>query len=279
MPPVNRLLDWATDHTSIISVVGALVIFFSWVVTNTLGQRYSRVKTATESAQSTFRLYTTLHEQRNQLNSLAMEVIQRGQSGMDASIFSSGRISNPELKQARKQFSLDRLSAHQVKELMDFAAEADALSRAVGNISETSKKIQQILRELDPIYQELTMRERSAENAINSPDQPPVAVMRAVQDYSDYYRLKALPEVPTLYQRVVDAANARQREAVEQLAEAKARADRSSDLAIWLYAIGSLLALTGQTVEKVSHKNVPDSGTSPTRTGMAPAAPAHHQGK
>src|SRR5258706_14333830 len=133
----EQLLTWVRANSGLISVAGALIIFFSWTVTNTLVQRYNRIKAGTESAQSTFRLYTTLHEQRNQLNSLAMEVIQRNEAGMDASIFCAGKTDDRLVNEARKQYSRNRLSAHQVKELMDFTAETDSLSRAVGKSSPT----------------------------------------------------------------------------------------------------------------------------------------------
>lgn len=266
----QNLVHWTTAHSNLISVVGALIIFFSWVITNTFGQRYTRVKAATESAQSTFRLYTTLHEQRNQLNSLAMEVIQRSEAGMGASIFSAGKTTNPVLNEARKQFSRDRLSAHQISELMDFTSEVNALSRAVGNETLTSQAIRQILRDVDPIYQKLRTLETGAEVAINDPDRSPEEVMRAVEAYSNYFRLEALPKVPALYQRIVEASNARNREADSRLASAKLLAERSESFAIWIYAIGSILALTGQVVEKTKPKEVPIQAISAPQDNIPP---------
>lgn len=250
----GQMLGWARAHSGLISVTGALIIFFSWVITNTFAQRYNRIKAATETAQATFRLYTTLHEQRNQLNSLAMEVIQRSEAGLDASTFSAGRTTNAKLNQARSQFSRDRLSANQMRELWEFTVETSALSRAVGNVTPTSEQIQQILREVEPLYKKLTTLDRMSEEAINNPGWPPDKVMQAVQEYSNYFRSEVLPQVPVLYQRIVDASNARRREADDQLATAKVHAERSSRLAIWVYIIGSVLALTGQAVEKTKPK-------------------------
>ena len=56
--------------------IGYLIIFFSWVVTNALTQRYNSLKRSIETVQGTFRLYNTLHELRSMINSLGLEVIQ-----------------------------------------------------------------------------------------------------------------------------------------------------------------------------------------------------------
>ena len=67
--------EWLVDNAGLISVIGALIIFFSWTITNTLGQRYTRLKQSVEAAESTFRLYTALHELRDSLSSVAMEAV------------------------------------------------------------------------------------------------------------------------------------------------------------------------------------------------------------
>jgi hypothetical protein len=267
----GTLLEWAKSNSGVISVTGALIIFFSWAISNTFGQRYNRIKAATESAQSTFRLYRTLHEQRDQLNSLAMEVIQRSEKGPDASRFSPGKTSNTLLDQARKQFSRDRLSAHQVRELMDFTVETNELSRSVGTVSPTSEDIQQILGEVDAVYQALLKFQDSAEQAINAPERSPEEVVLAVQEYSNYYRSEALPKVPEFYRRIVNASNVRRREADAQLAAAKARAERSESLTIWVYVVGSILAITGQAIEKAKPKESPAKQVAIMQTGNVPA--------
>ena len=69
---------------------GAIIIFSSWAVTNGLTQRFSNLKLSLESARSSFRLYTTLHELREMVNSLGMEVVQGLPKGINASRFRAG---------------------------------------------------------------------------------------------------------------------------------------------------------------------------------------------
>ena len=50
--------------------IGAIIIFFSWILTNTIQQRYTALKQSLETAQGNFRLYNTLHEVRGMVNSV-----------------------------------------------------------------------------------------------------------------------------------------------------------------------------------------------------------------
>src|SRR5438046_10649475 len=104
-------LKWAQNNGGLISTLGALIIFFSWVVTNTLGQKYGRVKSSVESGQSTFRLYTTFNELRGSLNSLAMEVLQF-KNDTEARISAPEKETESEVDVARESFSLTRISAY-----------------------------------------------------------------------------------------------------------------------------------------------------------------------
>ncbi|MBK8040719.1 MAG: hypothetical protein IPK22_26840 [Verrucomicrobiaceae bacterium] len=270
MTTADTILAWARTNSGIISVAGALIIFFSWVITNTLGQRYSRMKAATESAQATFRLYTTLHEQRNQLNSVAMEIIQRREAGVNASILGAGKTGDTVTDEARKDYGLTRLSAHQVRELMDFTGETHALSRAVGEQSSASAEIEALLIEVGDLHRNLISREREAETAVNSPNLDPAKLRETVQSYSEHFRSVALPRVPKLYGRIVDSSNKRAEEASQYLDTAKAQAELAGKISIFLYVIGSCLALIGQAIEKTKPKDDPAKATTFSTDGTTP---------
>ncbi len=104
-------------------MIGAFIIFFSWMITNALTQRYNSLKTSVESAQRNFRLYDTLHELRSMINSLAMEVIQGLPKGRNASRFRAGAHHIQDVDEMRENFCNQAVSAHQVRELLDFMSE------------------------------------------------------------------------------------------------------------------------------------------------------------
>jgi hypothetical protein len=138
---------------------------------------------------------------------------------------------------------------------MDFTSETHALSRAVGKRSSTSEEIEALLSEVSKLYQGLAEYDREAEASINAQDLEPEKVMAAVQSYMDHYRSIVLPRVPKLYERIVAASNTRNDEASHYLDVAKAQAERAGKISIFLYVLGSCLALTGQTIEKTKPKD------------------------
>lgn len=109
---------WLVDHAGLISVAGALIIFFSWTVTNTVGQQYSRLKQSVEAADTTFRLYTTLHEPRDSIHSVAMETVYTREA-VKRGLESSLDRQPSEVADLRRQYSHAQMAAHQIRELME----------------------------------------------------------------------------------------------------------------------------------------------------------------
>lgn len=257
----HGLLSRLIENAGLISVVGALILFFSWVITNTFGVRYTRLKQSVENAESTFRLYQTLHGLRDQLNSLAMEVVH-GRKAADASRFRSGQTGNTEFDAARERFDLTRLSAHQITELNDFAGEMSEFSRAVGSDTSASADIIRIAVEVSEISTKVREKERRVEELSLSDSSDPSDMRKAIDDYVDYVRNAAIPKMPELFRQAVEASNTRRREGAHQLALAKTNAQRASRVATALYIAGTLLVLGGQYLDKVYGKKAKPASTS-----------------
>jgi ABC-type transporter Mla subunit MlaD len=241
--------QFVRSAAALLSVCGALIIFFSWVLTNTRAQTLSRIKQAVESAQSTFRLYTTLHELRDQLNSVAMEVIE-GKTSPNATQLASGRTGRRDEDSVRATFDKARLSAHQIKELMDFTAETNSFSRAVGSATPASDEIGRILTEVDHVYTPLRESERQVEDLLHDSRVSLDDAREAVKRYNDYVRNTAIPQVPSLYRRVVELSNRRRDEGDRELDTARQKAEFASSVSRILYVFGSVLALGGQFIDK-----------------------------
>jgi len=246
-------LSRLTENAGLITVVGALILFFSWVVTNTFGVRYTRLKQSVENAESTFRLYQTLHGLRDQMNSLALEVVQRRDTP-DASRFRSGQTGNIEVDAAREKFDLTRLSAHQIKELNDFTGEMSEFSRAVGSDTPASRDVTRLAVEVSELSKNVREKERLVEELSLNVSADPSQVRSAIDDYVNYVRSTAIPEMPKLFPEAVEASNVRRAEGAEQLARAKANAQRANRTATILYVLGTLLVLGGQYLDKVHGK-------------------------
>ena len=164
------------ESAGVISVIGALVIFFSWSVTNTLGQRYSRLKQSVEAADNAFRLYTSLHELRDSLNSVAMETVYAREAAEKISSNTGDRRVS-ETIDLRRQYSHTRMSAHQVKELMDFASQSLDYSASVRNVTPTSQRIKSLHEEIYTVYARARELDRAVE-LVNGMPNPALEPLR-----------------------------------------------------------------------------------------------------
>jgi hypothetical protein len=250
----SSLGSWLAANAGVLSVLGALVIFFSWAVTNTLGQR---LKQSVETAESTFRLYTTLHELRASLNSVAAEAVYAREAAEGHPTEKPEDDTQArELMRLTRDYVHARLAAHQIRELMDFARQTLDFSNSVGTDSDTAQQVNDIHREIYEVYSQAQDRDRAAQRANSSPKPDISKVRPAVEDYVLFVREKAIPQVRGLYEAIVDASNKRRDEGRAQLNRSKRNAAWATRGALVLYIVGSLLALGGQYLDKVYKRKI-----------------------
>jgi hypothetical protein len=251
---MRDIVDRATRSSGVLAVLGGLTIFFSWMVTNTFAQKHTNLKQTIESAESDWRLYRTLYELRDATFSIASEIVQQ-KTGRDATEFSSGRTGDLREDQMREEFDIARLSAHQIKELYDFTQGTCSLSEAIGDTTATSTEIEHLGSQISDLQSPLSALEHRAEQVIADEHITISEAQLAVEAYVNYVRETAIPKVPTLYQAVVSASNARREEGRRELAEARYLVDISKTSSSFLYILGSCLLLGSQYLDKVRKKS------------------------
>ena len=64
------------SNAGLISILGALIIFFSWVVSNTFKTKYTNLNSAIASAERDARIFGALGELAGSVNSVASEIVQ-----------------------------------------------------------------------------------------------------------------------------------------------------------------------------------------------------------
>jgi hypothetical protein len=229
--------------------IGALVIFFSWIVTNALTQRYNSLKQSLESVQGTFRLYNTLHELRSMINSLALEVIQGLPKGLNATRFRAGRHHIDDVEAMRENFCLERVSAHQVRELLDFMTQTHGLAKTIGNDTTTSKEVLNQLLEVQELRDRLKELEIHAEEELaQSNSFENKKRFSAIPAYIRFYKQEVLPRVPEFYARIVELSNIAQAKGQEALRRASQHARIARFASLVLYATGTLLIVSSKLI-------------------------------
>lgn len=247
---MQKLMQWIRENHGVVSIAGGLVVFFSWTATNTLVQRYGSMKQTAESAEATFRLYTTLHSLRDQLNTVTIELI-RNRTGPGAV---SRRPAEPEMDALRTEFALARLDAQQVTEMGDFAFETMSYSLTLGTPTPASGEVQRLATAIDDVLQRLREMEAAVEACRGGHRD---SLRSAVRAYVEYVRNGAVSRVERLYPQIVAASNLRREEGRAELARAKWRSNVVSRMARFLYVIGSFMALTGQYLDKIRSRRKP----------------------
>lgn len=181
---------------------------------------------------------------------MAMEVIQR--DARPASSASQDPLSaEVRVQEARSSFDRTRLSAHQVKELSAFAVEVKRLSHALGPESASAKEVDEVLGSVLKMTMALADRERDVERVNEKVPVPIADLEAAVSSYVHEFRIVALPQVPDLYKRIVEAANRCSEESRAMLQGAKSRAQWSELVALVLFVLGSILAIGSQYFDKI----------------------------
>jgi hypothetical protein len=133
--------------------------------------------------------------------------------------------------------------------------------------SEHKAPILALQKDIQTLFQELKKREKAVAEVVNNRSLAGSELWRVVNEYADYFRDVALPQVRPMNEKIVELANNVQQEADRRLKAAKSRAEQSAHFAIVLYVIGSVLALTGQTFDKLQ-KSSPSTQSNSTNSSQ-----------
>lgn len=245
------------EHAEVLVIIGGLIIFFSWTITNTLVQDYTRLKLSVESARSNFDQTQRISELRSSLNSLGMEMVHARDS-LDSILPESNRPNLNDLDRLRNKHIQTTLSAHQVLELTDFTSGAATLSRAVGTDTLQNHRLESIAIEATGLYDTLKAKRELVDqiDAIHRRSVVAVAALTlCIEEYDRCYTHEVLPRVSILYPAAVEALNILNQDAADRIAELKSRAETSQKAALSLYLIGSAIALSAQFLHKTNKSN------------------------
>ena len=256
---MNDLITIARANTDLISIVGALIIFFSWVVNNTLKTNYSNLKNAIASAERDTRLYGALDELAGSVNAIASEVVEPKLRERQERYRDANTIQSLFLATADK-LSTALLAAYQIRACEQFCARSLMLSNAHSGKTASARALDAVAKESSALFAEFSIKRGKCEDIINQirrqgddvkKDEYQVA-MRSIDDFIQYIREFAIPKVGPFYERAVPATNERRAELRKVEAQMGKYVRTFDRLSIWLYIVGSVLTLLGKVIEKMA---------------------------
>jgi hypothetical protein len=257
-PEMRDIIAITRANTDLISILGALIIFFSWVVSNTLKTNYSNLKNAIAGAERDARIYGALDELAGMVNSVASEIVQPKFREREK----TAREENTSLSLYRiavNEYSRILLTAYQIRECNQFCMRELSLSQAHAKKTVSALTLEATAQEASTLFskfsdkqvecEELIKRILEKEDSVTEEDYQ--RATQLINGFNKFTREDAIPRVVPLYDRAVPAGNLRRTELSKIEARLGKYARTFDKLSVWLYIIGSVLALLGKVIEKV----------------------------
>jgi hypothetical protein len=238
------------------SICGALLIFFSWLVTSTLGDRFKAAKAAYETAGDKRRLYRTL------------DTIVQGIEGVSADVARAfidtdrrlGALLDPrrdehaprdadEQKELVIELASAELTASQIdhgcRSLLEQLDADPRSSPAQKLLSESRTSLDNFLDEKNALFKKMH------ENVSRLSGGALLEDVRQEQDKL-YHTWQAMVQsfVP-LMEVATEAVDARENELGKDYRKARDRSARASQTSLYLYIIGTALVLSGTVLDKL----------------------------
>jgi hypothetical protein len=234
---------WVRRQSGLIAAVGALVVFTSWAVSSTLGQRYARETssiTAVLNDEQFLGYLSDIRQSQDRLVSISLQVRADLRAVRPISDGVADRF--PILL----AYYSARTLASQVRELLFQCQRQLIYSRAIGARTDA---IADVARSVSVLQQALAQREQAIDAQLRSSTVNLDRLKADVTDYTDHFQRQVFPRLHPLFETVAKVSTATFEEGQKRLQSVKQSADRTSTIAVILYALGSILALGGKFVE------------------------------
>jgi hypothetical protein len=244
----------------LLSTCGALLIFFSWLATNTLGERFKKAKTAYETARDKRYLYRTLNEIQGSNRGVAAQVInlhldcQRLAASLDPRRDEQAVRDRYEHDELRLQLVSTSINAGQIDQAnsrfnIDFDQPDPNTKSSLPHkqLLESCAKIRGLLNEKNAVVKQMwaNLARHTPSGKVSLQD-----VIKEHRRLGDAYTAILEPFGPLL-EAAVDATNARENELRKEYSKAKARSTKASQVSIYLYIVGTALVLLGTVLDKL----------------------------
>lgn len=241
-------------YGDLIAAVGALLLFFSWLATNILGERLKSVKDSYLNANATWRLHTKLDEIHASVQGVEGDAIymQRDLAQLRFDNLSPRDQEHDRAWYKRndliRDFATTQINALQIDHGSAFCAlmlEQSSIDKSRGD---WTVSLQENCHAIDLLKQRKDQVIARASSALKSDDNS------SVEQGIETARNELGPlinEFASLVQLAVKAGNERLEELQGALRKAEARARLANRFAVGFYVIGSIMVLAGTVISKL----------------------------
>jgi hypothetical protein len=249
----------------LIAVLGALILFFSWIITNTFGEKLKAATSAYSDAERDHDIFYKLHDMKHDIATIITHVIQVGQdvdgirnqaqslSGDDPQ--SNHRVING----LRHEIALASLSAQQLDRARDFHfLHTKRLAQSADATVNTERN--RLFQQLDSFYS----RKNTLLVEMNHNYQAAQEADRLESGLEEHARLQqlirdeCLEPLGFVLKQLVSYYNEESSRLLKERKKAKQQDNKAKRLALILYIVGTIFALGGTVIEKLATVASPD---------------------
>jgi hypothetical protein len=238
-------------YADLVSVAGAGIVFFSWIITNSFQQRYQGAKSSVETAQAENRLFSEIKDMQQSFRGLGGQLLNLS---IDLQRRDKSAETRDEKYLRREQFILQVASLRNNASQIDFGSRfcsiALDLTRVLTHKSDAVSRLRNASVEMTSL--------RTAKNDLMNKIGALVHPGRPIDDDTSeeyrrldrIYRDELLPGFAPALDAAVNATNVIYREVEDQLATLKRRAKLMSRVAFVAYIFGTAAVILGRVLEK-----------------------------
>ncbi len=253
------MLQAIKPYGELLSVLGALVLFFSWITTNLIAEQFKSAKLAFEAAADKRVNQQLLMDLKGDVESVAAEAINARLSLIDLELRSDPNSGEPakqewyEHRALNLQLASTRLNARQIDHGNNFcnltiehSLVGEEQSDAQMKLGEACSSIHSLKSKKDQLVERMEINVQS----YNSQNVAVEVVEERHSALEDEYRILLEPFGGFL-QSAVDASNERGEELRSELERARKKDSAAKRVALIFYVSGSVMALAGAALSKL----------------------------
>ena len=238
------------NNHGVIGFVGALLIFFSWLISNTFEANYKDTQSHISSIERRFQEGNIIGEMNTRIKNIEEQVALISN---DLYRLRIGRESAADYWHSKfSSFIQLRDTRIQIDNLLDLINRTIGLAIAINPNSEFHLKAKAMYDEIEPLRNEADEHEVKINHIISLrySEENLKTIEAALKSYDAFLYQYSIPKVHAVIQDAVNMSNEAQDIAEKHLDNLKIRKEISKYAALISYVLGSVFILFGGAVEK-----------------------------
>lgn len=243
----------------LVSILGAAIVFFSWILTNTLQQDYQSTKANVQRAASDHRVHQSFMVLKGVTESIAYDVadLEKKVAELSNELREDHQESRPvidpnqqRLEDIQRRFERAAWNSHNIDLGYEFCiVPLSTIGQALsGDATEKLKTACQAIKYLQDERNKIFLKASGLlRDQKTLSEESATSIRDLIKSYSD----SISPRLEPAMLKVVEASNMLFAQMRSELEVATTRANLASNISLFTYILGTVLVLAGRLIDKI----------------------------